>query len=147
MFNNPGDKFKHHNLKCTFDDIPLYDIIIYLFNVIYISKRVNQTIKYEEKDYLIHHKKDDWRHMQISDILKSIFTNIKEFIKLYDIDIPSHILNDYELKYTENDFSDSDSDEGDIPIDHRHLAKYKMVVCYSLLEPEFTKMLDPSKYY
>lgn len=140
------NNYQYKSLKCTFDELMIYDIFIRLFRTIYIDNKNNTTIQYINGNFRIYQKNKNgkkWVIIRYDLLLIMIFIKFKEFNKLHEIYLPDMLLNEFQIKRIECDDSDSDSDsKKDQPFDLNHLSKFKKMLKYMLQDSELTNMCD-----
>lgn len=133
--------FKYRGLKCVYNDLPKYEVFCYLFTLIYQSKKENRTIKYEEDSYMIYYKEDDWREIQLVDLIKAIFIKIHEVVEYTNADLSTVLVDEYQIKYYEADSDDEDYDESDSKrVNYSHLKKYNNMMRYLLTDDKFVSI-------
>ena len=144
-------QFEYKLLKCTYNDIIIYDVFIHLFKVLYIYNKCNKTIKYSDRTFKIYQEDKErkrWIQIDYKKLLESIFNKINKFIIDNEINLTDELYNEYRIHYIEHTNSDSDTDSDSENINNRkyvntkHLKKYKRIIQYILTDNEFTNMIN-----
>lgn len=138
-----GDNFKYRGLKCTYEELPIYDVFVFIFKLIYCNKE-NRTIKYEDGSFMTHYEEGLWHIVDFTKLIEDIFNKIHEFLKRNRLVLNNELEDEYKIKYyldDSSDYDDDDTEEDRKKINTTHLNKYRRMVQYLLNDPKFYKMI------
>jgi hypothetical protein len=121
-------KFRYRSLRCTFAELPEYDLFLFVIRIIYHMKKENRTIKYEDKSFMTYNK-GEWHSVEFIQLIKFVFIKIHDCFLEYDIELPQSLIDNFKITY------DEDEDEIMEP-----LKKYNLMLRYFFTDPEFERM-------
>lgn len=132
--------FKYRRLRCNYNDLPSYDLFIYLIKIIYMNKKENKTIKYVGNSLYVYNG-ETW-DCNVENELDTIFKKIHQFIYEFKIHIPDELIDFHKEKYDKTyNCYDSDDDSIEEVKDHFN-EKYKLMLRYVLTDDKFDKMVN-----
>lgn len=144
IYYDPDQEFAYKSLQCTFKDVAIYEVFIYLFKMIYLIHKPNGTIRYMNKSlqvYLKGKQFKQWKNISIQNLLTTVFKKMHEFNDKNGIRLTPKLYDEYQIKYEEDsDDSDNDSNKRSEIADMDHLHKYELMIKYLLSDNKFDSM-------